>query len=1164
MDLPLRELRIHGFADLTIPRLLPYISSITSLHVHFICDGIIDMGLLLENCPYLEQISLQSNALLTLPGPWILGEKVLRKRSLLPLRRFDLRGVQLPQSCLESLLMVTPYIRQLVIHISRPTMSGVYAFDESRLANFAKQHCQNLESFHCSNRENSSMIIEFLKPCSTSLHLERIVHVFRGVEIGRRHIQSPQPRSELLTKIEILISCPSICRYLSALPNLIYLKAPQTNIPWKEVDVHLRQLHGRVASGFPQLWACRNLQTLHIGMETYESSLVAARTIFGYISTLCPKLRDLEITKIDYCKPYPSNHRPEPLWPTLESGFCLLGRLKYLERLRVGNINVNIKLPCWHWDWIILSPDTKIEAAKHHKRLKVIKTWKSMLEEEARRDRLRLQNMCFLEGIQDPTAHLDGDNQIKAQLSHLGLLRDVVIFLENMHRNDNVEEEGCLKRWPRLQRLSVYHAAPFGQSTEKEVERLILAGAVDMSVELSAILSRHSYALIAFMSIAVLAAVLDLPLQSYVPLELHSLPHSPFKGVKISPLGIVEILERVIEFVDEFFISRIIILVCKQWFHIGRKRVLREVVWDSRWNNVERDVVLQKLPGAGRLTFFCVPGNNEGLHKTALLSAMSRCQNQVTTEPRPLMSTQLGGFYYSLLRELSLSSGPELHDLDLFPFPSSITKLQLDMYHKSAHIMNISILLKKCPSLMYLRISRRNTLTIDGKWIPADHDPQKSLPLRSLILRNVAFIQSDLEELLTITRNLSELKLYDVPDNAVLRGEMPILVPVNYDWKRLVEHINHIGITLNSFHMSNPNLYRSTRSSQQDMIRACPNSNEWILWSPDANLSMLQELETLPNIITTVELCWGPLSIRNGHSCTQKHRTNIPRLLHRYLCQSPHLRHLKVLSALFLLEAMDYHTRAGHLDSAEDRLPQPRLVYDPEMNNTEWPDDWPGIWACRGLRSLKIEVHSHRRYLLKSELHSRILFGYISRVCPMLEELEVTVPFQCSHGWQYDTYLPELSLRLDGGLCLLSRLKHLRRLHICPKAGIPTIDYNEIDLNWIIPEGHQDKYRKQRQQIIEGWKEKIEVEMRLEKRRLELTEWHRPQLSSLQDSIEPELIQKLENLGLLLDVKAMVEEMNAPGYLSFPNLERLSLNNTLGRNPVNFFRQTFRHDQIKA
>lgn len=511
--LPLRKVRIHGFADLSLSRLFQYFPSITSLQIHFSCDGAIEMRLLLTNCPRLESLSLRSIGTLTLSGPWILNERTARKRYPLALRRLDFRRVQLPQVCLETLLTISPYVQQLTVYEAQHKLTGPYAVNETKLTEHAKRHCRHLQSFHFSNRENSSHTVGIQLSDingASSPYLRDVGHLYRGYEFGPRLVRNLQLQPNALTRLEIIWNCPDLNDCLCLMPTLLHLKAPGTNISLDDVDIHLRRSHGRRRRPAPSLWACRDLETLHIGCSTSGSDSLFERHIFGYVSILCPKLRDLEFSGVENWLSLSPTNRPRALNMTLESGFCLLSRLKLLERLRVGSTDIDLKLPSWHWDWMVVSPDSRTEAAKHRKRMKVIKSWKAKMEAEALRDKLRLQCLCLLEGVQDPTAHLGDDEHLKAQLQHLGLLKDVALFLEGMPREED-DGEGSCKRWSRLQRASIYRTVPFGYPLEREVERLILAGKVEMSAAVMSTLKRHRFFLGTFVFVAVLVFALGLP-----------------------------------------------------------------------------------------------------------------------------------------------------------------------------------------------------------------------------------------------------------------------------------------------------------------------------------------------------------------------------------------------------------------------------------------------------------------------------------------------------------------------------------------------------------------------------------------------------------------------------------------------------------------------------
>lgn len=129
----------------------------------------------------------------------------------------------------------------------------------------------------------------------------------------------------------ILCTCPNLVVF-TALPVYFYLQNMDVN-NLLEFDGSYRKADGGLPNWPPlqrrTVWACRNLRTLHISIAKqdnkdcarHESSLV----IFGYLSLVCPRLEELSI-------------RSEWMAMDDESGLCLLGRLRYLERLQLHSL----------------------------------------------------------------------------------------------------------------------------------------------------------------------------------------------------------------------------------------------------------------------------------------------------------------------------------------------------------------------------------------------------------------------------------------------------------------------------------------------------------------------------------------------------------------------------------------------------------------------------------------------------------------------------------------------------------------------------------------------------------------------------------------------------------------------------------------------------------
>ncbi|KAF9912263.1 hypothetical protein EC991_000154 [Linnemannia zychae] len=113
-----------------------------------------------------------------------------------------------------------------------------------------------------------------------------------------------------------------------------------------------------------RVWACRRLQTLHIffgSTPQEETSAVNSRTLFGYITRVCPDLRDLVIRKT-------------ALHVELEGGMCLLTRLHKLQRLTVASLMHANRFESQDIEWMAktstsATPNKESRPLKRSKRL---------------------------------------------------------------------------------------------------------------------------------------------------------------------------------------------------------------------------------------------------------------------------------------------------------------------------------------------------------------------------------------------------------------------------------------------------------------------------------------------------------------------------------------------------------------------------------------------------------------------------------------------------------------------------------------------------------------------------------------------------------------------------------------------------------------------------
>lgn len=144
--------------------------------------------------------------------------------------------------------------------------------------------------------------------------------------------------------------------------------------------------------------------------------------------------------------------------------------------------------------------------------------------------------------------------------------------------------------------------------------------------------------------------------------------------------------------------------------------------------------------------------------------------------------------------------------------------------------------------------------------------------------------------------------------------------------------------------------------------------------------------------------------------------------LRQILCSFEHLVHLRAPTAVYYLEDMDLHDVLEQLrECAPNKNP------DYVDRHYHIPTDNPMIahqyiWACRRLKTLHMALSHRASRSSYSAESSLIIFGFLSRMAPRLQELHLT---------RYT-----VNLSSQGGLSLLTRLQDLERIRIvldyCP------------------------------------------------------------------------------------------------------------------------------------
>ncbi|KAF9911897.1 hypothetical protein EC991_001801 [Linnemannia zychae] len=156
--------------------------------------------------------------------------------------------------------------------------------------------------------------------------------------------------------------------------------------------------------------------------------------------------------------------------------------------------------------------------------------------------------------------------------------------------------------------------------------------------------------------------------------------------------------------------------------------------------------------------------------------------------------------------------------------------------------------------------------------------------------------------------------------------------------------------------------------------------------------------------------------------------------LRQILCTFEHLIHLRAPTAVYYHEDMDLNNVKGRLRDRKARLDcssgrsDPRIPIDDPTKARQY------IWACSGLKTLHMTIDITGSDS-GSPVTSLIIFGFLSRMCPQLEELYL-------ERW-------DLNLKLYGGFSLLSRLQKLERVRIVTDFHSRM---DEAALLWIHPD----------------------------------------------------------------------------------------------------------------
>jgi hypothetical protein len=462
-------------------------------------------------------------------------------------------------------------------------------------------------------------------------------------------------------------------------------------------------------------------------------------------------------------------------------------------------------------------------------------------------------------------------------------------------------------------------------------------------------------------------------------------------------------------------------------------------------------------------------------------------------------------------------------------FPQSLTSLTIDKTPWAS--LDVGRILAICPLLEHLYLS--SSLVVKPWTSRGKEALPERLPLRSLVLKRPYNSQSWIEDLLTITPDLEDLKLIGIVKNG---NEQP------WNWRHFCDHLQSLSLPLKQFHYSTAKVFPTEYELEEMVFTICPNAKERTFQLYNLTSRVLSGLMEQLVFLTALDILLPDHA--NCHSDgwllhyldDGSRYTALP--LHQLLCEGSVLRHLKTLKMPYMADLLDLFHRNTMYGTVKVMQEISTLTV-------------PGIWICQDLDTLHLELHSHGVGRRRELQNLRIACGYISRVCPHLQDLHIVFPPNCMYPNITEPVCSQL-YDLQAGLCLLSRLRSLERLRL--ECLGSKCDISEI--NWLCRSGRTAEHRARRKAIVDGWGDRLETEAILSEGARQMYNTT-PHVILGPRAKDEQLMKSLNNLGLLKDVKEMVEEMDTDEYVCLPELRRLACGHHLEQSPEKELRSLF-------
>lgn len=362
---PLREFHVVGTASWhSVSEVLPLLGSLTSLRLDRHGLKLIHMDVVFRSCPKLEKLHLEYATLVILPqsssrlssldlafgarGPLVPSPN----DKTFQLKFLTLKWCDVAFSTLVDILSVCPRLVDMELVALSPiryiyNMEACRDIAEAEFLSFVGLACPGLRRCHYSNDhkpmeadsiqtlfQDNPRVTEWIF-LSDDLNMELLMahNVVTYLEIK----DNPYLRTRPKTGLDLMDS--GLHRFLCHAPLLRELILSGVHCATDRLDpfpTHLQAEPHRMSRVEDtlkpyklQLWACTGLQTISLYFtQSYNTNVPRkltgrdVRVVFGYLSRVCPKLRHVDIG-LDSA----------PM--DLQSGLCLISRLKHLETLTI-------------------------------------------------------------------------------------------------------------------------------------------------------------------------------------------------------------------------------------------------------------------------------------------------------------------------------------------------------------------------------------------------------------------------------------------------------------------------------------------------------------------------------------------------------------------------------------------------------------------------------------------------------------------------------------------------------------------------------------------------------------------------------------------------------------------------------------------------------------